>query len=578
MGPRDERRDCRRPNIISPSFSTRQVRLASGLVLFSFVATHLANHALGLVSLGAMEAGRGVFLTIWRSMPGTFALYGAFVVHFALALRAIYSRRAWRMPVGEFAQLAFGLLLPFLLIDHVLGTRVLHEVAGIRDSYARVIYNLWVVSPVGGVKQALVLVIAWSHGCLGLYFWLRQRSWFARYQPVFLAAAVLLPSLALLGFIDAGQTIARLAEKGGLDASVTAMPADGDGTALIDTVRTAAYSIFATLVGGLFVLRFLRYLRLRRNMVEIRYGAGQTVRVPRGFSVLEASRRYGIPHNSTCGGKGRCSTCRVRVIEGLDRLPPPTETERKTLARINAGKNVRLACQLRAMNDLTVIPLLSTAVTAAEVVPRLSVAPGREQEVVVLFCDIRGFTKLVEARLPFDVVFLLNRYFAVVGRAVEAEGGTLDKFVGDGVMALFGVTPSALDPCRGAFAAAVAIGEGIRELNQELADELRAPLRLAIGIHVGPAVVGAIGYGSAIGITAIGDTVNIASRLEGVAKELDAYLVASERTALRAGLDLSAKGKRRIDVRGRSVALNVVAFDDMHDLSRSLDDESEPLS
>ncbi|HCB1864311.1 TPA: hypothetical protein MYQ25_005405 [Citrobacter amalonaticus] len=98
MAPRDEKRDCRRPNITSPSFSTRQVRLASGLVLFSFVATHLANHALGLVSLGAMEAGRSVFLAIWRSMPGTFALYGAFVVHFALALRAIYSRRAWRMP------------------------------------------------------------------------------------------------------------------------------------------------------------------------------------------------------------------------------------------------------------------------------------------------------------------------------------------------------------------------------------------------------------------------------------------------------------------------------------------------
>jgi adenylate cyclase len=578
MGPRDERRDCRRPNITSPSFSTRQVRLASGLVLFSFVATHLANHALGLVSLDAMEAGRGVFLTIWRSAPGTVALYGAFLVHFALALHAIYSRRAWRMPLGELAQLTFGLLLPFLLVDHVLGTRVLNETTGIRDHYARVIYNLWVVSPVGGVKQSFVLIVAWAHGCLGLYFWLRQRSWFARHQPVFLAAAVLLPSLALLGFIDAGQTIARLAEKGGLDASVTAMPLGGEGTAIIDTVRTASYSVLATLVGGLFVLRFLRYLRLRRNMVEIRYGAGQAVRVPSGFSVLEASRRYGIPHNSTCGGKGRCSTCRVRVVEGLDRLAPPTETERKTLARINAGKDVRLACQLRAQSNLTVIPLLSTAVAAAQVVPRLDVAPGREQEVVVMFCDIRGFTKLVEARLPFDVVFLLNRYFAVVGSAVEAEGGKLDKFVGDGVMALFGVTASALDPCRGAFAAAVAIGEGIRELNQELAEELRAPLRLAIGVHVGPAVVGAVGYGSAIGITAIGDTVNIASRLEGAAKELDAYLVASERVARRANLDLLTAGQRTIDVRGRSGALNVVAFDDVHDLARSLDGEIEPLS
>lgn len=482
------------------------------------------------------------------------------------------------MPLGEFAQIAFGLLLPFLLIDHVIGTRGLHEATGIRDQYARVIYNLWVVSPIGGVKQSVVLIVAWAHGCLGLYFWLRQRSWFARYQPIFLAAAVLLPSLALLGFFDAGQTVARLAAKGNLDVSVTAIPPEGDGTAMLDMVHTIAYSVLATLVSGLFALRFLRYLRLRRNMVEIRYGVGQCVRVPRGFSVLEASRRHGIPHTSTCGGKGRCSTCRVRVIEGLDRLPPPTEAEQKTLSRINAGKDVRLACQLRAQSDLTVIPLLSTAIAATEVMPHLNVSPGREQEVVVMFCDIRDFTKLVEARLPFDVVFLLNRYFAVVGRAVEAEGGKLDKFVGDGVMALFGVTPSALDPCRGAFAAAVAIGEGIRDLNQELADELRAPLRLAISIHVGPAVVGSIGYGSAIGITAIGDTVNIASRLEGAAKELDAYLVASERAARRAALDLSIANRRTIDVRGRSVALNIVAFEDMHHLSRSLGGERAPLS
>ncbi len=521
-----------------------------------------------------MEAGREVFLAIWRSSLGTVVLYGAFGTHFALALQAIYKRRSWRMPPGEMTQIALGLLIPLLLIEHVAGTRVMHDIAGIEDGYQRVIYTLWVASPVGGFRQSVVLVVAWAHGCLGIHFWLRQRSWYAMNKPVFLAAAMMLPALALLGFADAGQTVARLAAKGDLAALSTPTQPDSGDMVLVDMVRLAAYSVFAITVGGLFAMRFLRHLRLHRNVVEVRYGGGRTVRVPRGFSILEASRSHGIPHHAVCGGKGRCSTCRVRIVEGLDQLPAASQAERRTLARINAGEDVRLACQLRPQSDVTIIPLLSPAVASADVASLPNIAPGREQEIVVMFCDIRDFTGLVESRLPFDVVFLLNRYFTVVGRAVEAEGGRLDKFVGDGAMALFGVNSSASDPCRSAFAAAATISEGIDELNRELAEELRIPLRLAIGIHVGPAVVGAIGYGPAIGITAIGDTVNIASRLEVAAKELDAYLVASEGAAQRAGLDLSAAAKRALDVRGRSQALSVVVLDEARTLVESFQKET----
>lgn len=550
--------------------SVRTARLASGLVLFGYVTTHLTNHALGLISLSAMEAGRDIFLAIWRSLPGTIALYGAVSVHFALALQAIYLRRSWRMPASELGQIILGLLIPLLLVEHVVSTRLLHGTTGIRDGYARVIYNLWVASPLNGLRQSLVVVVAWAHGCLGLHFWLRQRSWYAQRTPLFLAAAVSLPVLALLGFADAGQKISALSAAGKLGEEVTGIPLDAADAAFLEAVQIGVYAAFTGAIGGLISLRILRYLRQRRSMVEIRYAGGRAVRVPRGFSVLEASRYAGISHHSVCRGKGRCSTCRVRVMKGLESLPAAAPAERRTLTKINAGFDVRLACQLRPEHDLTVIPLLFSASAGTDVASRPNVEPGREQEVVVMFCDIRNFTHLVEARLPFDVVFLLNRYFAVVGQAVEAEGGRMDKFVGDGAIALFGVGSTTSDPCLRAFAAAASISDGIDQLNRELVDDLKIPLRVAIGVHVGPAVVGAIGYGPAVGMTAIGDTVNIASRLEASAKELDAYLVASEIAAQRAGLDLAGAVRRDLSVRGRSARLKAVVFSEAHGLAKTI--------
>ena len=161
--------------------------------------------------------------------------------------------------------------------------------------------------------------------------------------------------------------------------------------------------------------------------------------MPKGHSVLEASRIGGIPHYSVCGGKGRCSTCRIRVTEGLDEPPPAGPVERITLSRIHAAPDVRLACQLRPTHDLTVLPLLAADRERALPAGSRQSAPGREQEIAVLFCDIRSFTALADHRLPYDIVFLLNRYFAIVGKAVEQSGGRLDKFIGDGAMALFGL-------------------------------------------------------------------------------------------------------------------------------------------
>jgi adenylate cyclase len=281
--------------------------------------------------------------------------------------------------------------------------------------------------------------------------------------------------------------------------------------------------------------------------------------VPKGYSVLDASRVGGIPHYAVCGGRGRCSTCRIRVVDGLAGQPPPGPIEATTLRRIHAEDGIRLACQLRPTHDLVVAPLLKPY--AEERKPAAGGAaaePGHEQVVAVMFCDMRGFTRLADQRLPFDVVFLLNRYFAIIGDAVEAAGGRLDKFIGDGALALFGLAAPPGEACRQAIAAATAIVQGVGRLSDDLAAELRGSIRIAIGIHVGQAIVGTMGYGRAMGVTAIGDAVNIGSRLEAAAKEFEADIVVSQAAAKLSGLDFSGVIAREIEIRGRAQPLEVL--------------------
>ncbi len=531
----------------------RTARFVSGVVLMVFVTMHLLNHTLLLISLPAAETVRPAFLLIWRNPLGTVILYGAVFVHLALVLLALYRRRSLVMPVREAIQVLFGLAIPLLLAEHVIGTRVFHALTGVKDDYEFVLRALWVTTPMVGLKQAVATVVIWVHGCLGLYFWLRFRPWYPRAAPWLLVAAVLVPVLALLGFTDGGRSVA-LIEPAPLSADPAVID---DGLRTKSLILWAIYITFVVLLAGIFVLRALRMWRERRNMVEIRYSDGHVVHVAKGHSVLEASRISGIPHYAVCGGKGRCSTCKVKVSEGLDDLPAPEPVERATLARIGAEPDVRLACQLRPTSNLSVTPLLVPDRRRALLLTGQPTTPGREREIAILFCDIRSFTALADHRLPFDIVFLLNRYFAVVGKAVEQAGGKMDKFIGDGAMALFGVDTTNVEACRQALTAAATILEDLARLNEELADEIAVPLRVAIGIHAGPAIVGAMGYRDVMNVTAIGDTVNVASRLELVAKELNAAVVVSEAAVRMSGVDLSIFDVREVDIRGRAQPLQV---------------------
>ena len=533
----------------------RNARLVSGLIMLVFVTMHLTNVALNLISMQAADAALRYLTTPWTGPLGTILLYGAAAVHFVLVLRSLYLRRTLRMPAKEAVQVLLGVGIPLLIAEHVIGIRVVDTMTGIDIDYAFVVRALWIDTPVVGAKQVVALIVIWAHGCLGLHFWLRYRDWYPDAAPFLLIVAVLLPVLGLLGFADAGRAVSQIQDWNPFRNVAPERVAEALATKHM--LLNLAYAAGFGAVAAVFALRGLRQVLSRHNQIEVRYETGEVVRVPRGSSVLEASRIGGVPHHAVCGGKGRCSTCRVRITAGAEDLPEAGSLERATLARIHAGPAVRLACQLRPVRDLTVLPLLAADRERALPTGLRPTTPGREQEIAVLFCDIRSFTALADRRLPYDIVFLLNRYFAIVGQAVEQSGGRLDKFIGDGAMALFGLETSTAEACRQALSASAAILAELDRLSHELAGEIPSPLRVAIGIHAGPAIVGAMGYRGAMHVTAIGDTVNVASRLEAAAKEFDAAIVVSDAVAELSGLDLSRYEAREIAIRGSKQPLHV---------------------
>jgi adenylate cyclase len=540
----------------------RRLRLAAAWVLLTYLVLHFSNHALGLHSLAAMEAGRVWFLLLWRNPVGTLALYGAIVVHGVLALWLLYQRRSLRMPAWEATQYTLGLILPALLASHVVGTRISWWQTGSDDPYARVLLLHWVLAPERGAWQAIALAVAWTHACIGLHYWLRFRPGYPRMAPWLLALALLLPSAALAGFVAGGRDVMALDRTPGwrqemLAAARAPTPAQA---AALGGIRTGFLDAYAAALAAVLVARGVRALWQRRRSVRVVYPPERVVSVPIGFSILEASRSAGIPHASVCGGRGRCSTCRVHVARGLESLPPPSEAERRVLARVGAAPDVRLACQSRPVHEVAVAPLLTPSVAAAD-----ALAPdtrqGRERELAVLFADLRGFTRMAEHKLPYDVVFVLNRYFETVGTAIRDAGGITNQFTGDGVMALFGVDAGPEAGCRQALAAARAMVDGMAALSAELAGDLPAPLRIGIGVHAGPAVVGRMGWGESFYLTAVGDTVHVAARLEQATKDHDAELVVSEEVARYAGADLAAFPRHDLAVRNRAgrIGVRVVA-------------------
>src|SRR4051795_744908 len=539
--------------------SVRQVRLACGMILFAYLVSHFLNHALGNISIDALATGVHYHGAFWQFLPVAIVFYGAALVHTGLGLWALYERRQFRWKAIEPLQLVLGLTIPALVIAHIAGVRLGQTFFEQQKLYPQVLYAYWVVWPYKILQMFAVLLIAWIHGCIGLYFWLRMKAFYKRAAAFLLAAAVLVPTLAMLGLYQAGRTVVAVSEGGqwkadNLSQNQVGTPAEQQ---VLESIVDYFLICYFGLIGLVVLARGVRALAERRaGMINLSYGNGRTVRVPKGLSILEASLRYNVPHASVCGGRARCSTCRIRMIGDCTSLPEPSKREAFVLNRVGAGSDpaIRLACQLRPEADLSFFQIFLPQITAATLRTSSPARSGEERYLVSMFVDMRGSTKLAEKRLPFDTVFIVNRFLGAVSQAVIECGGQPNQFVGDGQLALFGLGTNPQTACHQALKAAAQIALRVDELNQFLSHDLREPIRFGIGIHGGEVIIGDIGYRDHMVFTALGDAVNVAARLQDMTKALACEVIVSDELRKTAGLLPDALPQHDVDIRGRAEA------------------------
>jgi len=247
-------------------------------------------------------------------------------------------------------------------------------------------------------------------------------------------------------------------------------------------------------------------------------------------TILAASLREGIPHAYACGGRARCSICRISVEEGIEFCSPRSRGERAVCERLRFSPEVRLACQTKIAGDIKVRRLVidddDVEFTRGIAEGPHQVSIGEEKALAILFADIRNFTTLSEALPPYDVIYFLNRYFQHVGKVISSYGGYIDNYMGDGLMALFGHDDQS-DAAFRAVSAGLAMLEDVAVGSQHFEDIYGVSVRIGVGIHYGNVVLGTIGAAGRLRMTAIGDAVNFASRIESANKKYGTELLIS---------------------------------------------------
>jgi adenylate cyclase len=452
-----------------------------------------------------------------------------------------------------------------------MGTGVADNALGVVGSYTSVLIGHWVAAPWHAILQTVAVLTVWTHACIGIHFWLRPKPAYAWWRPYLLAFALLLPAFALAGYIAAGNEVLRASSSPDFVAHALReshiTPRTGSEVLLLAQIGIGTH---LALIGLAFGARGLRLWGWRnRKLPRLTHASGRVMPIPAGASVLEALRHEGVPHAALCGGRARCTTCRVLVTKGGDGLPPAAGLEAAALARIGATPGMRLACQLRPGADISVMPLLAPDAGAAEGSLRGGFE-GSERLITVVFVDMRGSTSLGESKLPYDVLFILNRFFGEMSKAVAATNGHYSQFTGDGLMALYGL--DAADPATGpadALRGAHEMLARLGDLNHRLRGELSAPLRIGIGIHYGEAIVGAMGPPRSQIITAIGDTVNTCARLESLSKDYDCVAIVSRQAAALGGLDVGGLELQQASVKGRSEPVEFYALKTVVDFAMS---------
>ncbi|NVO54389.1 adenylate/guanylate cyclase domain-containing protein [Rhodobacteraceae bacterium B1Z28] len=522
-----------------------RLRIGSGLILFTFAFFHFLNIGLGLFHtdyLHGMQDGRKA---VTRHGIMSVLLYAALLVHAGLALTSIAQRKTLRMPFSSALQVALGLLIPLQLISHIVQTRYAHEIYGVNDEMGYIIILMWPNSAIW--MQSLLLLIVWVHGCIGLHMWLRLTRWWPKTVPYLIGVAVFIPSFALAGLLTEGRRIwSDFSDEFLRDQYIEHYnwPSPEAFQAMF-SVKDNALMAFWIALGASALFYVGRKLWRRRHSVRIKYARGPEVVAEKGMTLLEISQANGVPHTALCGGKGRCTTCRVIVEDGADLLPPPSDVEARSLAAVGASAQTRLACQIRPTEPVTVFRVFRPDGGRH----RGHASQGQERQLAVLFLDMRGFTARTTGQLPYDIVFLLNRFFDAIVPAITHDGGVVDKYMGDGLLAVFEKADAA-SSARAGLKAVIDISHALDRFNQQLEAEGSPRIRIGMGLHLGDLVLGEIGAAGHASRTIIGDAVNVASRLESETKALGVELLVSDELLQAADVEINSDDIRLFQLRG----------------------------
>jgi adenylate cyclase len=300
---------------------TGRLRLVAGLILLFYVFTHLLNHAVGIFGREAIEATRRIFLSFWRSRLLFWVVPTSLIIHSGLALARLLGRRTLRgIRPDEWIQVLSGMLVPLMLLPHFYYTRMAAVNYNIRDSYTFIITTMMADSPI----LFVFLIVVWIHGTIGLHRALALKSWYGRVQRPLEMIGLLLPVLAIVGVVVVRREIEALRDDPAWLAAVLER-GNPQGVPLGEMTRAFAIQASTWYLGGLGLVmlgRITLLMALRRfTTVQVEYLSGPKVAVARGTTLLEASLQHGIPHAHQCGGRGRCSTCRVQIIAGLALAP-----------------------------------------------------------------------------------------------------------------------------------------------------------------------------------------------------------------------------------------------------------------
>ena len=272
-------------------------------------------------------------------------------------------------------------------------------------------------------------------------------------------------------------------------------------------------------------------------------------------TVLEVTLRAGIQHTHVCGGRARCSTCRVRVVEGLHHVQPRNDAEAALSARLKLPDDIRLACQTRITGDVTirraVVDELDIEIISEHFGDESGASLGRETDTAILFTDVANYTGFAASLPAYDVVHVLNRYYRTMNDIIESHAGVISDVAGDGILALFGVLEERENAVLDAVRSVKAMNEALVSFNDYLEPMYGWTFGIRAGIHFGRVVVGNFDTGRMRKVAAIGDAVNLASRIETANKDLGTRLLVSAEAYARVVKEVEATPTAPVSLKGK---------------------------